>query len=188
MTRTRTIAAVALVVYVGAIVLANYFIVHGLPFGLSTPTPFGTYTVPVGFGLVAPAGTWMIAVSWPARDLIQAASNRWWGIAAIVIGAVVSWWVSSPAIALASGGTLLVSESVDMLLWTPLRRRFVFAVFVSSVVAACVDSVLFLTWAGLGYSTLSGLIVGKIECIVLIGAPASFLLRRQFTPPELVPA
>jgi NADH:ubiquinone oxidoreductase subunit 6 (subunit J) len=58
--RTRTIAAVAMAVYVGAIILANYFIVHGLPFGLSTPTSFGTYTVPVG------SAWWPLRVStWP---------------------------------------------------------------------------------------------------------------------------
>lgn len=180
------ITAAALVVYVGAIVLANHWIVAGLPFGLSTPTPFHTYTVPVGWGLVAPAGTWMIAVSWPARDLVQASSGRLLGFGAVVLGAAISWFIANPTIAVASGLTLLASEGLDAIAFTPLRRRFVFAVIVSSVLAAVLDSWLFLTLAGLGYSTLAGLIVGKLECIALIGAPAAWMLRRRYT--QLVPA
>lgn len=61
--RTRIITVAALAVYVGAIVLANYWIVHGLPFNLSTPTPFGTYSVPVGFMREHHPDDWAAAVA-----------------------------------------------------------------------------------------------------------------------------
>ena len=70
----RVIVAISAAVYVAAIVLANYLIVHGFPG--ATATPYGTYTVPVGFGLIAPAGTYMIAISWPARDMIQRTGGK----------------------------------------------------------------------------------------------------------------
>jgi hypothetical protein len=108
---SRKIALGALALYVGAIVLANYLIVHGMPG--ATATPFHTYTLPTLFGLVCPAGTYMAAVSFPLRDVVQRAGGAWLGIAAIVLAAVVSWWVSSPIIAIASGGTFLISESLE---------------------------------------------------------------------------
>ena len=42
----------ALALYIVAIVLANYLIVHGMPG--ATATPFGTYTLPTAFGLICP--------------------------------------------------------------------------------------------------------------------------------------
>lgn len=194
MNRARAIGAAALVVYVASIVAANYAITHGLPFGLSSPTPFGTYTVPVWPlpYLVAPAGTYVVALSWPARDVVQRSLGRLAGFAAIAVAAVLSYWISSPAIAIASGGTFAISEGLDAALYTPLQRRFfVWAVVVSSVVAAVVDSLIFLAWSGIGYGNgqLAGLIVGKLWIIALIGAPAAYALRRQLPLDEgLLPA
>jgi uncharacterized PurR-regulated membrane protein YhhQ (DUF165 family) len=178
-TSLRLIAAVALGVYVGAIVLANYLIVHGFPG--ATPTPFGTYTVPVGFGLVAPAGTYVVALSFPARDVVQRAGGRILGIIAILIAGGVSWWVSSPTIAVASASTFLISETADFLVYTPLQRRwFIPAVIASGIVAAVVDSLVFLKLAGIPYSgNLAGLIVGKLWIVTLIGGPIAWLLRRR---------
>jgi uncharacterized PurR-regulated membrane protein YhhQ (DUF165 family) len=179
--REITIAASA-AVYVGAIALANYLIVHGFPG--ATATPFGTYTVPVGFGLVAPAGTYMIAVSWPARDILQRSGGRLIGIVAIFVGAAVSWWVSNPAIAVASGGTLLISETCDFLVYTPLQKRwFVPAVVASGIVAAVVDSVIFINWAGLPTSQIPGLIVGKLWIVTLVAGPIAWGLRKKIPTP-----
>lgn len=179
------LAAGAFAIYVAAIVAANTMIVHGF-FGLATPTPFHTYTLPVGFGLVAPAGTYMAALSFPMRDLTQRAGGRWIGIAAILVAALVSWWVSNPTIAIASGGTFLISESLDFLVYTPLQRRwFVPAVIASGVVAAVVDSLIFLKWAGIPYQgNLEGLIVGKLWIVVLVGGGLAWALRKALPNPE----
>jgi uncharacterized PurR-regulated membrane protein YhhQ (DUF165 family) len=186
--RTRYIAAIALAVYIGAIVLANYLIVHGFPG--ATATPYGTYTVPVGFGLMAPAGTYMAAVTFPARDVVQRAGGVLLGIVAILIAAVVSWWVSSPAIAVASGGTFLISESFDFAIYTPLRKRFVWAVVASGAVASVVDSLIFLKWAGIPYQgNLAGLIVGKLWIACGVGALIAWGLRKRVPMNEgLLPA
>ena len=104
MTRNRSIAAAATAAYVGAIILANYLIVHGMPG--ATATPFHTYTLPVGFGLVAPAGTYMAAVTFPLRDIVQRSGGRLLGVAVILVAALVSWWVSNRQVGACRAGQL----------------------------------------------------------------------------------
>ena len=168
-------AAVAFAVYAGAIIMSNWLIVHvGIPAGP------GVHLTPVGFGLYAPSGVWAAAVSFPARDIVQRTGGRWLGIAAILIGAAISWKISDPHIALASGITYLCSETADMAVYTPLQRRwFVPAVVMSGCVAIVVDSVLFLHLAGL-YSdqALKGLILGKFW-VILAAAPVTWMLRNR---------
>jgi len=172
----RTIASLAGVVYVGSIVLANVFIVHGLPG--ATRTHFGTYTLPVGFGLVAPAGVFMAGVAFPARDLVQRAGGRWLGIAAIVVGAGVSFFVSSPTIAVASGLTFLCAESLDFAVYTPLQREhFALAVVVSGIAGSLLNAWLFLYLAGIPMSAFAGLLLGNLW-IVLAAGPITYGLRR----------
>lgn len=113
------------------------------------------------------------------------------GVAAILIAALVSWWVSSPAIAVASGVTFLISESLDFAVYTPLQRRwFVPAVIASGIVAAVADSLIFLKLAGIPYSgNLAGLIVGKLWIVTLIGGTAAWALRKRLPVNEgLLPA
>lgn len=169
-------AAAAFAVYVAAIVASNWLITHvGIPTG-----PGGPHLTPVGFGLLAPSGVWAAAVSFPARDVTQRLGGRWLGIAAIIVGALVSYWISSPAIAVASGLTYLCSETADFAVYTPLQRRwFAPAVVASGCVAAVVDSVLFLHLAGIpaGASAVAGLILGKLW-VQFAAGPAAWGLRR----------
>lgn len=131
MTRVLTLAA-----YIGSIVAANWLTAT---FGL----------VPIGFGLLVTAGTFAAGLALIARDWVQTTSGPAVVIGAIVVGAGVSYFTSSPALALASGVAFLVAELVDMGVFTPLRRRTLAgAVVASSVVAAPVDTVLFLWLAG----------------------------------------
>jgi uncharacterized PurR-regulated membrane protein YhhQ (DUF165 family) len=174
-TTARKWTVLAFAVYVAAIVASNWLIGHvGIPAGP------GTHLTPVGFGLYAPSGVWAAAVSFPARDVVQRLGGRWLGIAAIIIGAAVSWYISDPQIALASGLTYLCSESADFAVYTPLQRRwFVPAVVASGCVAAVVDSVLFLHLAGLpaGTAAVAGLVLGKVW-VQLTAGPAAWGLRR----------
>ena len=173
MTATRRWAAVAFAVYVAAIIGSNALITHvGIPAG------HGTYLTPVGFGLLAPSGVWAAAVSFPARDVTQRLGGRWLGVLAILAGAAVSWKISDPHIAVASGVTYLCSETADFAVYTPLQKRwFVPAVFASGCVAIIIDSALFLHLAGL-YSTpaLEGLVLGKFW-VILAALPAAWALR-----------
>jgi queuosine precursor transporter len=160
-------AVAAFATYAAAIATSNWLI-----------TRFGV--TPVGFGLIAPAGVWAAAVSFPARDITQRMGGRWLGIAAILGGAALSWALSSSHLAVASGVTYLCSETLDMAVYTPLQRRwFVPAVIASGCAAIVLDSVLFLHLAGL-YSVplVEGLILGKFWVIAAAG-PAAWALRNK---------
>jgi len=156
-----------LAAYIGSIALANYMIAH---VGTVCRGPEGPCLVPVGFGLLATSGTLMIGLSFTFRDLTQETLGRWWTLGGIVIGAVLSVLTSSPQVALASGLTLLVSETADFAVYSPLRKRhWLGAVFASNVVGLLIDTFLFLTLAfGIGSLGLAaGQLVGKIEMTIL---------------------
>ena len=117
--------------------------------------------VPVGFGLMAPAGVYFIGLTLVLRDLLQRQIGKPATFALILVGAALSAFIS-PAIALASGAAFLVSESVDFAVFTATERfGLVRAVLASNAVALVVDSWLFLTLAFGSLEFLSGQIVGK---------------------------
>lgn len=158
---TRTIALAA---YIGSIVAANWLTAT---FGL----------IPIGFGLLVTAGTFAAGVALIARDWVQTTSGKAIVFAAIVAGAAISYFTSTPALAVASGIAFLVSELADLGVFTPLRRHSIAAaVLVSSVVSAPVDTVLFLHLAGfpLTWQAVAGQFIVKtgMALIVALGLVA----------------
>lgn len=129
--------------YVATIVLANWL-----------STRYGL--VPAGFGLVVSAGTYSAALALGLRDWLQDAAGVRWVFAAIAVGALVSWGVGSGRIALASGIAFALSETADLLVYTPLREaRRRFAIAASNAVGAVVDTLLFLSISGFGVTAQS---------------------------------
>lgn len=168
-------------VYIASIAGANWMIAHvGQPLGPN-------HVLPVGFGLSAPSGVYLAAVTFVARDLVQRTAGLRVGLAAIVAGAAVSLGVASAGLAIASGATFLVSETCDFLVYTPLQaRHFPAAVLLSGVVGDVIDSTLFLTLAGIPLSVaLPGQILGK-GWVILAGGLLAGGLRRL--SPFAVPA
>jgi queuosine precursor transporter len=134
--------------YIGTIFAANWALAT---FGL----------VPVGFGLLAPAGVYFAGLAFTFRDLTQEQLGRGWTFGAIPVGAALSALVS-PQFALASGTAFLVSETADFLVYTPLRaRHWLGAVALSNTVGLVADSVLFLLLAFGSLEFLAGQVVGK---------------------------
>ncbi len=163
------VAVAAFTVFVAGIVLANWAITT---YGLVWVAP----------GLVAPAGVYFAAITFPARDVLQRASNKWESLLAIAIGAGVSYLVSSSTIATASALTFLCSETLDFVIYTPLQRRwFTPAVVASGICAAALDSWIFLRLAGFGESAFWGTFVGKLWVVCLVGGPVAFGLRWRLT-------
>lgn len=135
--------------------------------------------VPVGFGLLAPAGVYCVGLAFTLRDLTQDRMGKGWTIGAIAIGAILSAALS-PALALASGVAFLLSELADLAVYTPLRRRhWLGAVALSNTVGLLFDSVLFLWLAFGSLAFLPGQIVGKAWMTVLTVALLSVLRRRR---------
>lgn len=139
-------------------------------------TTFGL--VPVGFGLMAPAGVYFAGLGFTLRDLTQDHYGRGTTFLCIAVGAGLSALLS-PTLALASGAAFLVSETADLLVYTPLRERhWLGAVAASNVVGLVVDSALFLWLAFGSLDFLAGQVAGKAEMTVLAVA-ALWLVRRQ---------
>jgi uncharacterized PurR-regulated membrane protein YhhQ (DUF165 family) len=143
-----------LIAYIGTIVAANWAI--------------GTFgLVPIGFGLLAPAGVYFVGLAFTLRDLTQERLGRSATLLAIAAGAALSTLLS-PSLALASGTAFLLSELADFAVYTPLRRRrWLLAVAASNVVGLVVDSVLFLLLAFGSLDFLAGQVVGKADMTVL---------------------
>ena len=179
--RPRSAGIIALVVYGISIYLANWMI-------RSVGTvvlPDGSHLLPVGFGLMAPSGTYAAGITFVARDVVQRTIGRRWSLLIIIPGAILTALLDV-RLAVASASAFLFSESVDFLVYTPLQRRgFVRAVVASGLVAAVVDSLLFLSIAGIPLAVaLPGLLLGKFW-VMLVAAPVAALLRSwlgQATP------
>src|SRR5689334_19977322 len=103
-----------LIGYVVCIVAANWAI-----------STFGV--VPVGFGLLAPAGVYFAGATFTFRNLTQQTLGRRWGFVAIAMGALLSYVITDKTIpgavlplAAASGISFALSETADALVWTKL--------------------------------------------------------------------
>lgn len=147
MTRQR-LGVISAVAFIGTVLAANWAVTR---FGL----------VPVGFGLIAPAGVYFVGIAFTLRDLIQETLGRVAVIVCILIGAILSAFVSE-RLAMASVVAFLVAELVDFAIYTPMRQRgWLLAVVASNVVALVLDSILFLWLAFGSLDHATGQFVGK---------------------------
>jgi uncharacterized PurR-regulated membrane protein YhhQ (DUF165 family) len=146
----RLLGVLTLAGYVATIAAANY----------ATAT-FGM--VPLGFGLTATAGTFAAGLALTLRDLVQDQLGRRAVLTAIAAGALLSYVVATPVLAVASGSAFLLSELCDWVVYTPLRRRgWARAVLASNAVGAVADTVVFLALAGFPIAVaLPGQLLGK---------------------------
>lgn len=118
--------------------------------------------VPVGFGLLAPAGVYFAGLAFTLRDLTHEALGRRAVLVAIFVGACLSALID-PFLGIASGTAFLVSELADFAVYTPLRERtWLGAVALSNTVGLTLDSALFLLLAFGSLQFLPGQIVGKL--------------------------
>lgn len=162
------IGAAAFFAYVATVFVANWLVSH-----------YGT--VPVGFGLMAPAAVYAAGFAFTFRDVLQRTLGRRPVLLAIVLGAAASALVS-PRFALASAVAFLFSEALDFAVYTPLEdRNWPLAVAASNAVGLTVDSLLFLWLAFGSLAFLPGQIVGKawttVAALVVIGGARAVLAR-----------
>jgi uncharacterized PurR-regulated membrane protein YhhQ (DUF165 family) len=134
----------------------------------TTCMPGGPCLVPVAPGLLAPSGVLMVGLCLVLRDLVQRRLGPGWTAWAIVFGAILSAWVAPRALVFASAAAFLLSEFVDMAVYTPLqKKRLVLAVLLSGLVGLTIDSIVFLYVAFGNLDFLAGQIVGKAWITVL---------------------
>ncbi len=179
LTARRRAGIALLAVYVAGAAAANWL-----------TTRYGL--VPVfAFGLMAPAGTAVIGAVIMTRDLLQDALGRIAVLAAIGLGAGLSLLLASPQIAVASGVTFLIAESLEFAVYTPLRRRVGWGtgrwggvVGLANITGALADTLIFLTLAGfpVTWQTVGGQMAGKAYVTVAVVAAAlgiRWLIRRR---------
>jgi uncharacterized PurR-regulated membrane protein YhhQ (DUF165 family) len=139
--------------------------------------PDGPCLIPVAPGLAAPSGVLVVGLALVLRDLVQRRLGRYWALAAIGVGAILSALFAPPSLILASTAAFLLSELADLGVYTPLQRRgLILAVVASSVVGLIIDSAVFLFLAFGSLEFLLPQIIGK-AWMVLLSIPVMAWLR-----------
>lgn len=167
----RRLGIAVMLAYIATIAAANW-LVHR----------YGA--VPVGFGLMAPAGVYAAGLAFTLRDFTQDLLGKAAVLGAIAAGALLSFGVSTGRLALASAVAFAVSELLDFGVYTPLhKRRWLLAVAASNLAGLIADSALFLWLAFGSLAFLTGQVVGKawmtLLAVVLLGGVRRAVLARH---------
>lgn len=134
--------------------------------------------VPVGFGLYAPAGVYLVALTLVLRDLVQRFSGRLGLVCAGVGGIALSFVLADAAVVWASVCAFAVSFVVDTLIYSAVMRytrSLAIAALLSGLVSLIPDTFVFLAMADL-LDYWPGQLVGKavgtiVAAAVLAGVP-----------------
>lgn len=181
MTRARTEGHIFLAGLMGSIWLANWLITH---WGAIRFDPAGPWLIPVwpgwmapdGMTVYAPSGVLAIGLSFTLRDLVQRRLGWRMTFGAIVAGAALSAMLD-PRLALASGLTFFVAETLDLAVYTPLQQNhLIVATIGSNIVGLVADSVIFLAIAFGSLDLLAGQVIGKLW-MTLIALPLVMVIR-----------
>ena len=163
-------------VYIGLVVLANWlasrYVIH---------VPLTPY--------LAPAGVFCIGAVLVIRDWLQQLRGFWPALLLIYVSGALSWaigdlagWTPLQKIAGASVIAFSVSETVEALVFTPIRRRSLsVGVGLSATVGNAVDSWIFLTLAFGSTGFFWGQFWGKSEAIAV--GVALTVARRSLLKP-----
>lgn len=136
----------------------------------------------VAFG-VAPA-VLVIGAGFVLRDAMRERGGRGWALAAIVAGAGLSFALAAPGLALASVLSFAAAELADFALYERLRERSkAGAVMASGLIGAPLDTVLFLSLAGLPLSLATGMTVGKLAASAAVALLLAGRARLAETQP-----
>jgi queuosine precursor transporter len=168
-------ALIAMALFAATIPAANWMI-GNVGFCIEN----GPCLIPVGFGLMAPSGVLMIGLALVLRDWVHELAGWKAALLAVVAGAGLSLWFSSPALAVASASAFLFAELADLAVYARLRERSrPGAVLASQIVGALLDSALFV-WLAFGSLEFSlGTALGKIYAGALVAAALLAWGRRK---------
>jgi uncharacterized PurR-regulated membrane protein YhhQ (DUF165 family) len=167
--------------YFGLVVLANWlasaYVVH---------VPLTPYK--------APAGVFCIGMVLVLRDWIQQLHGLWWTMPLVYAAGLVTWGVGYAAnwkgwqdVAIASVVAFSVSETVEAVVFTPLRNRnLTLGVVSSATIGNAIDSLIFLAIAFGSIALFWGQFWGKSEMIA-VGTLLT-MGRRRIAPVALTRA
>lgn len=134
------------------------------------------------------------AFSYPVAFLVTDVMNRVYGPSAarrviavgFVFGVALSWYLSDPRIAMASGTAFLVAQMLDVSVFDRLRHGVWWkAPLVSSLLAGTVDSVLFWTLAFYGSDFVGWVNYGIVDWAVKLTITVLMLMPFRFAVASL---
>lgn len=144
----------------------------------------GPCVIPLGFGLYAPSGVLMVGLALALRDAVQEIGGIKLAAAAIGMECILSALIAPPALILASAAAFLLSETLDLAVYTPLRRRSLsMAIFASGIVGSVIDSAAFLLIAFGSLQFMAGQIVGKLEITMAAAIVAALFAKGPLPAP-----
>jgi uncharacterized PurR-regulated membrane protein YhhQ (DUF165 family) len=130
--------------------------------------------IPLPGGEMWPPVSLFVGFIFVIRDYAQREIGHF-VLPAMLVGGALSWFMSTPSIALASVCAFLTSELMDWAVYTFTRRPFSQRVLISSALGTPVDSIVFLGMIGL-FSVPS---VALMTASKMVGALAVFFLARR---------
>lgn len=138
MVATRNKLAIAILAMVIVVAASNYLVQFPFtPFGLQDLLTWGAFTYPAAF----------LVTDLTNREL-GSQKARYVVIAGFSIAIIVSIWLSTPRIAIASGSAFLVAQLLDILVFNRLRRfEWWKAPLASSVFGSSLDTLVFFSFA-----------------------------------------
>lgn len=171
------------------ILLATAFVacVYGANWAIDT---FDPIEFPI-LGWAAPAGVLFAGFTFGLRDALHDAGGHRWVLPAVLVGAILSWYLTDAvtlpgghvSLAVASGVAFGASELADWLIYTPLRRNhWAKGVVASNLVGAVLDSLLFLYLAFGTVGMVGGQVIWKLA-MILPALPIVWQVRELRTVP-----
>jgi len=121
--------------YIGLIVLVNW---------LFTVVPL----VDMGGGEMWPPVALVVGLIFIARDFAQRLVGHW-VLVAMLIAAILSYFLANPFVAYASVAAFAISELADWLIYSFTKRPLAQRILFSSTIATPIDSVVFLGMIGI---------------------------------------
>ncbi len=157
----RPAALFCTALYIGLIVLVNW---------LFTVVPL----VDMGGGEMWPPVALIVGLIFIVRDFAQRVVGHW-VLAAMLIAAILSYFLADPFVAYASVAAFAISELADWLVYSFTKRPFAQRILLSSVLATPIDTVVFLGIMG----WLSAPAVLAMTASKLVGALIVWYLVRN---------
>lgn len=176
LSKNRVIGLTAFLFFILTIPAMNWVLMN---VGTSC-SPDGPCLIPVWPGIMAPSGVLLAGIALVMRDVVQSKLGLSWSMYAIVLGALLSAVFSEPSLVIACVLAFFFSELADLLVYTPLRKRWpAWAILLSGLVGSFVDSAIFLSMAFGSVEFIVGQVLGKFWMSLIVAVLIGFLHARE---------
>ena len=140
--------------YIVSVLLANILVDY-----------FGIVTI---LGLTFPAGVVFVGLTFSFRDFAQ----RFWGVWKIWLFIVIATFITlfmNWQIAIASVTAFLISETIDWLIFTIVKKDFIYRILISNIISTPIDSITFVVLAfGWNWDAICGQAIIKYISSLLV--------------------